>query len=122
MCIKCEILKTVAEALGAEIVEEKVGTASQELVAELTKLEEAEKKLQKDIDNALEEAAEAVKEVFKDKVEGLKSLKNDTWKEALASAGIDVEKQAADYSIDKNTCIVTRTKVVSKQQEPQEVH
>ncbi|XJZ25991.1 hypothetical protein ACF5W4_11315 [Bacillota bacterium Lsc_1132] len=122
MCIKCEIKKVIVGGLfGAEIKEVEVGKISEAARLELKQLQDAREKLDHEVEVATKKAAEALEEQFKEKQDGLKNLFNAAWKDAVTSAGIDLEKQAADYSINKHTGVVTVTKVemADKKEQPE---
>lgn len=114
MCIKCELIKTIAGALGAEIKHVEVGTVAPEYLDEFRNLKEAEDKLERQLEEALEAAAEEVAEQFKAKMEKLEDLQHKVWVDAVTSAGVDLNKQAGDYGIDRTTGVVTITKIVKK--------
>lgn len=116
MCIKCEIKKGLLELAGVEEKEVVVGEATLETVKELHKAEDAVKALKVEIDERLEAAAIAVYEEMKPKTEEADDNFTHAWNMALQSAGVDVNKQAADYSINKENGQVTRTEIVKQEQ------
>ncbi|AYP68406.1 hypothetical protein HWB91_gp36 [Bacillus phage vB_BboS-125] len=112
MCIKCEISKILADAMGVEVKEEVVGRIPEENRQELLQLEKAGELMKKEIEAALKKAAEEVAAKYRPKEEAYEKLATKAWDDALVAAGMDPE--ADDYDIDRRTGEVSVTKVKEK--------
>lgn len=123
MCIKCEIEKAVLEAAGKEKVTTVIGTMGRGFIKELTQLDEADEKLQGQVEEEmkrrLKEEEVKLHDVLQEELgakygkkwDELKALQRKVYGDALASIGAELGQ---DYEIDKVSGEVTHTEIRDK--------